>query len=172
MKRHLTATLAAAFAVALIAVPAMADPFSVFHNQTTLGEELILDDETASPTSELATRTFRITNLTGVTWTDYHLRVSSQTDPIVIFNESLADGTDNNAFSQVMFSPDATEVWFLGGTVAPGAEFIAPLVLWDDGNPDNLGPFDVLGTPSVVPTPGALPVGLIGMAMLAMRRRR
>ena len=150
----------------------------VHYTQTTLGEELIVGDLEASDPSDRASRHFFITNDTGVAWSDYHFRVDSETDPIVIFNEqfSIDQGNLNNFFANVMFSADNTEVWFFDGTVAAGAVFDVSLVLYDDGDPNGLGPADVYGKPSITipePVSAALAiVGLAGLGLFAWRRRR
>jgi len=170
---HAVSILCAMLAAVVMSQSAQADPTAIFHNQNTLFEEILVDDLIASETSDRATRTFEITNLTGVLWTDYHFRVTSQTEPPVIFNETLGPGL-NNSFSEVMFNNDMTEVWFLDGTVAPNAIFQVELVLWDDGEPNNLGPADVFGTPSI-PEPTSIVlmiVGLFGLLAHGHRRRR
>ena len=149
----------------------------VHYTQTTLGEELIVGGLVASPTSDRASRHFFITNDTGVAWSDYHFRVDSETDPIVIFNEQFSIGLGNldNFFADVMFSADNTEVWFFDGTVAAGAVFDVSLVLYDDGVANGLGPADVYGKPSTIPEPATAAlaiVGLAGLGLFASRRRR
>jgi hypothetical protein len=152
---------------------ARADLTIVNHNQTTLEEELIADGLTASETSDRATRQFQIQNDTGVTWTDYHFRVSSDTDPIVIFNKELSvqAGNLHSSFATVEFSPDMTEVWFLDGTVQNSEALNVTLILWDDGDQNNLGPADVFGTSSV-PEPSTFALGALGLLGIGYRRRK
>jgi MYXO-CTERM domain-containing protein len=157
---------------------ASAVPTGIEYTQTTLGEELIVGGLEGSGTSDRLTRQFSITNDTGVAWSDYHFRVDSETDPIVIFNEQLSidEGNLNDFFANVMFSADNTEVWFFDGTIAAGADFDVSLVLWDDGESNGVGPADVYGKPSITipePVTAALAiVGLAGLGLFASRRRR
>ncbi len=174
----MTRKLATATVCIVLGLFAMADPAWAFltiidHTQTTFMEELLADNLTASSESDRATRQFLITNDTGITWLDYHFRVSSETDPIVIFNEQLSIGNNNlhNNFASVQFSPDMTEVWFADGTVAQDEVFDVTLILYDDGEPDNLGPADVFGTPTI-PEPLTAVLGLIGLGSLALITRR
>jgi hypothetical protein len=147
----------------------------VHYTQTTLGEELIVDGLVASSPSDRASRHFFITNDTGVAWSDYHFRVDSETDPIVIFNEQLSieQGNLNDFFANVMFSADNTEVWFFDGTIAAGADFDVSLVLWDDGESNGVGPADVYGKPSITsPEPSTITLATLCLLTLGMTRRR
>jgi PEP-CTERM motif-containing protein len=156
-------------AIAMIPVGALADPITITHTQTTLGEETLGQIPNPGPQGAKNPVSVTITNNTGKDWEDYTIRIVSPSGSTLLLISSFT--LPAGPFESGSRSKDKLSVHYTDGTVPDTQSFTADLVIaYVDTS------VTVYGTPSVesaAPEPSTLLLwgaGLLGWATL-MRRR-
>jgi hypothetical protein len=137
---------------------ALANPVTISHTQTTLGEEELgsIPNDTAKIPVNVT-----VTNNTGIDWTDYTIRIASLSGSTLLLISSFTVPAD--PFDAGSRSKDKLSVTYYDGTLANTKSFTANLVV---AYVDTSVTF--YGTPSVGgPEPSTLLLFGAGLAALA-----
>jgi hypothetical protein len=137
---------------------------------TSLGDVPIIINDGPSTGLDTMQISERVTNHTGVDWTDFHLIVQS-----IDASPALSVGFLNVVNSTGQWTSQSTGADFLSlfGLVKDGDTFSLSFNLAISASPDSFNLFGIHETPSV-PEPGSLvlmAVGTIGLLGYAVRRR-
>ena len=115
-----------------------------------------------------------LTNSTGTTWTDFHMTLVDHGDATFNPTSTFGSGFTYNPFSNLVFSPDNTQLDLFGGGTVPNGGTFGPGIgngeLYINVNPSSVAPFTTFSLKEF-PTPEPTTLVLLGLGAAFIRRR-